>query len=134
MKRYTRAALVSLAAPAAAGAILVAPAAFTAPRATAAETAPAFGLSCKASMSNNKPKDHTTTYVNVSTAKNADVATVAHFKTTTRGHAGKADAKGTAKIGYAVASATPGKPVKVDVTVTSGKSSKTCSTSFTPQK
>jgi hypothetical protein len=134
MKRYMRGALVTLATPAAAGAIFVAPAAFTTPTATAAVTAPAFGLSCRASMSNSKPKDRTTTYVNVSTAKNADVTAVAHFKTTNRTHSAKADAKGTAKIGYAVASATPGKPVKVDVTVTSGKSSKTCSTSFTPQK
>jgi hypothetical protein len=134
MKRYVRGALVTLAAPAAAGAIFMAPMAFMAPTATAAVATPAARLSCHASMSNSKPKGHTTTYVNVSTVKNADVATVAHFKTSSRTHTGKADAKGNAKIGYAVSSATPGYQVNVSVTVTSGKSHSSCSTSFTPQK
>lgn len=128
MRRNVRGALVTLAAPAAAGAI------FMAPSATAAVAAPAAALSCHASMSNSKPKDHTTTYVDVRTSKNAGVATVAHFKTSNRTHDGKADAKGNAKIGYAVSSATPGYPVKVSVTVTSGKTHSNCSTSFTPQK
>jgi hypothetical protein len=127
MKRYAKGALVTLAAPAA-GAI------FLALTATAAVAAPAATLSCHASMSNSKPKDHTTTYVSVSTVKDASVATVAHFKTSNRAHADKADAKGNAKIGYAVSTATPGHPVTVSVTVTSGKSHSNCSTSFTPQK
>jgi len=127
MKRYVTGALVALAASAAAAALL-------APTATAAVATPAAKLACKATVSNTKPKDHTTTYVTVSTAKGASVATVAQFKTTSRAHDGKADAKGNAKIGYAVSSATPGYPVKVNVTVTSGKSQSTCSASFTPQK
>jgi hypothetical protein len=128
MKRYVRGALVTLVAPAAAGAI------FMAPTATAAVAAPAAMLSCHASMSNSKPKEHTTTYVNVSTVKYAGVTTVAHFKTSNRTHTGKADAKGNATIGYAVSSATPGYRVNVNVTVTSGKSHGSCSTSFIPQK
>jgi hypothetical protein len=128
MKRYVRGALVTLAAPVAAGAI------FMAPTATAAVATPAARLSCHASMSNSKPKDHTTTYVNVSTVKDAGVTTVARFKTSNRTHTGKANAKGNATIGYAVSSATPGYQVNVSVTVTSGKSHGSCSTSFTPQK
>jgi hypothetical protein len=133
MKRYVRGALVTLAAPAAAGAIFMAPAAFMAPTAAAVATQAAT-LSCHASMSNSKPKDHTTTYVNVSTVKDGSVTTVAHFKTVNQMHTGKADAKGNAKIGYAVSSATPGYQVNVSVTVTSGKSHASCSTSFTPHK
>ena len=128
MKRYVRGAFVTLAAPAAAGAI------FMAPTATAAVATPAAALSCHVSMSNSKPKVHTTTYVNVRTVKNAGVTTVAHFKTSNRTHTGKANAKGDAKIGYAVSSATPGYRVNVSVTVTSAKSHGSCSTSFTPKK
>jgi hypothetical protein len=134
MKRYISGALLMLATPAAAGAIFLVPAAFLAPTATAAVAAPAAALSCRAAMSNSKPKDHTTTYVDVSTVKDASVSAVAHYKTTNRTHAGKADAKGSAKIGFAVSGATPGRPVTVDVTVTSGRSRGSCSTSFTPRK
>jgi hypothetical protein len=131
MKRYITGALVTLAAPASAGAIFLAP---TATTATAAVATPAAAPSCRAAMSNSKPKDHTTTYVNVSTVKGASVSAVARYKTSNRTHTVKADAKGNARIGYAVSGATPGRPVTVDVTVTSGKSHASCSTSFTPKK
>jgi hypothetical protein len=131
MKRYVRGTLVALAAPAVAGAMFMAPSATAAVATTAV---PAAALQCHTSMSNSRPKDHTTTYVNVSTVRYAGVITVAHYKTVNTKHTGKANAKGNAKIGYAVGSAKPGYRVKVSVTVTSGRSHGSCSTSFTPQK
>ena len=131
MKRCLRRALVALAAPAVAGAMFIAPSATAAVATTAA---PAAALRCHASMSNSRPKDHTTTFVNVSTVKNAGVITVAHYKTGNTRHTGRANGKGNAKFGFAVGSAKPGFRVNVSVTVTSGRNHGSCSTSFTPQK
>ncbi len=131
MKGYLRGALVALAAPAVAGAMFMAPSATAAVATTAA---PAAALRCHASMSNSRPKDYTTTYVNVSTVRYAGVTTVAHYKTVNRKHTGKANAKGNAKIGYYISGAKPGYRVNVSVTVTSGRSHGSCSTSFTPHK
>jgi hypothetical protein len=124
MKRYIAGVLVTLAAPAA-GAI------FAASPATAA---PAAVLRCHASMSNSRPKDYTTIYVNVGTVRYAGVTTVAHYKTVNREHTGKANAEGNAKISYYISGATPGYQVNVSVTVTSGRSHGTCSTSFIPHR
>ena len=96
MKRCLRRALVALAAPAVAGAMFIAPSATAAVATTAA---PAAALRCHASMSNSRPKDHTTTFVNVSTVKNAGVITVAHYKTGNTRHTGRANGKGNAKFG-----------------------------------
>lgn len=98
-----------------------------------AASTPAAKLSCRASMSNARPKDYTTTYVDVSTAARAHVKTVAHYKTTNTTHRGTANSKGKADIPYYISGATPGYTVKVDVTVTLGKKSGSCSTSFTPK-
>ena len=111
---------------------------FTAPSATAAAdttAAPAAALPCHASMSNTKPKDHTTTYVIVNTVKDAPAISVtAAFKTNNVSHSGTSDSKGVARIGIAVGNATPGYRVKVDVSVFKGTGTGYCSTSFTPQK
>lgn len=127
MKRYVAGALVALAAPAAGAVLIASPAtaAVSAPAATAA-------LRCHASMSNSRPKDYTTIYVNVGTVRYANITTVAHYKTVNREHTGKANAEGNAKISYYISGATPGYRVKVSVTVTSGRSRGTCSTSFIP--
>jgi hypothetical protein len=130
MNRYAAGVLVTLAAPAAGAVFAVSPA-------TAASSAPAASaaaLRCYASMSNSRPKDYTTIYVNVGTARYAGVTTVAHYKTVNREHTGKANAEGNAKIGYYISGATPGYQVNVSVTVTSGHSRSTCSTSFTPHR
>jgi hypothetical protein len=130
MKRYVTGVLVALAGP-------VAGAIFAASPATAAGTAsaaPAAALPCHASMSNSRPKDYTTIYVNIGTVRYAGVTTVAHYKTVNTEHAGKANAEGNAKIGYYISGATPGYQVKVSVTVTSGRSHGTCSTSFIPHR
>ena len=131
MKRYVRETLVALVAPAAAGAILMAPPATAAVATTAS---PAAALQCDASMSNSRPKDYTTIYVNVGTIRYAGVTTIAHYKTVNRKHTGKANAEGNAKIGYYISGATPGYRVNVSVTVTSGSSRGTCSTSFIPHR
>jgi hypothetical protein len=104
----------------------------TAAVATAAASAAA--LRCHASMSDSRPRDYTTIYVNVGTVRYAGVTTVAHYKTVNRKHTGKANAEGNARIGYYISGATPGYRVKVSVTVTSGSSRGTCSTSFIPHR
>jgi hypothetical protein len=131
MKRLVRGALAAVVAPAAAAVM------FTAPPATAAvatAAAPAAVLRCHASMSNSRPKDYTTIYVNVGTVRYAGVTIVAHYKTVNRKHTGKANSEGNAKIRYYISGATPGYRVKVSVTVKSGSSRGTCSTSFIPHR
>ena len=93
-------------------------------------TAPA--LSCTASMSNTRPADYTTDYLQVTTAPYAAVAAVAHYRTTDTGKNGQADGNGNAAIGYYISGATAGYTVHVDVTVTSHGQTASCSTSFTP--
>jgi hypothetical protein len=131
MKHHVRGILAALAAPAAAGAMFIASPAATA---VASTTSTTTALRCHASMSSSRPKDYTTIYVNVSTVRYAAVATLAHYKTVNRKHAGKANAKGNAAIRYYISGATPGYRVTVSVRVTSGRSSGTCSTSFIPHR
>jgi hypothetical protein len=131
MKRHVRGILAALAAPAVAGALFIASPAATAAPATAV---PAAALRCHASMSNSRPKDYTTIYVNVGTVRYAAVTTVAHYKTLNRKHSGQANAGGNAAIRYYISGATAGYRVTVSVTVTSGRSRGTCSTSFIPHR
>ena len=131
MKRYVTATLAALAAPAAAGTMFMAS---PATAAVATPAAPAAALRCHASMSNSRPKDYTTIYVDVGTVRYAGVTTIAHYKTVNRKHTGKANAEGNAEIGYYISGATPGYRVNVSVTVTSGKSRGTCSTSIIPHR
>jgi hypothetical protein len=130
MKRHVRGILAALAAPAAAAAIFIA-----APAATAVATtaAPAAALRCHASMSNSRPEDYTTIYVNVGTVRYAAITTAAHYRTVNRKHSGQANAGGNAAIRYYISGATPSYRVTVSVTVTSGQSRGTCSTSFIPR-
>jgi len=124
MKRYIAGTLVAVAASGAGALIAASP----------ATAAPATALRCHASMSNSRPKDYTTIYVDVGTVRHAGVTTIAHYKTVSRKHTGEANAAGNAKIRYYISGATYGYQVKVSVTVTSGRSRGTCSTSFTPRK
>jgi hypothetical protein len=131
MKHYVRGTLIALVAPAAAAAMFMAS---PATAAVATTTAPAAALRCHASVSNSRPKDYSTIYVNVGTVRYAGITTVAHYKTVNRKHTGKANAGGNAKIRYYISGAKPGYLVKVNVTVISGSSRGTCSTSFIPQQ
>ncbi len=89
---------------------------------------------CRAWMSNSKPKDYSTIDVWVATSAHAEVATVAHYKTTQTKHSGWANAKGDAEIAYRISDATPGYKVNVTVSVASGRNWGSCSTSFVPHK
>jgi hypothetical protein len=91
-------------------------------------------LRCNASMSNNKPRDNSTTVVRVRTNSRAHVVTVAHYKTTNHRKQGQAGSKGRLGVPYDISRATPGFRVKVSVTVSRGDRSGSCSTSFTPQR
>ena len=89
---------------------------------------------CSASMSVTQPKQYTTTAVNVArVGAKAKVTTRAHYKTGDTVKTAVASAKGTAAVKYAIARATPGRKVVVDVTAVSGKTTWKCSTSFTPR-
>jgi len=106
--------------------------------AVSASAAPAAAhpvkLPCRAWMSNAKPKDYSTIDVWVATARDAAVTTVAHYKTTSTKHTGRANSKGDAGIAYRISDATPGYKVNVSVSVTAGRSGGSCSTSFVPHR
>jgi hypothetical protein len=129
MKRYVTRMLATLAVPAAAGALLMAPATAV----VTAARAPAAPVPCHASVSNSRPSARSTVYVNVSTARNASVRATARYSTGARTATGRANAQGRARLGYAIGSATRGRRVNVNVTVTSGMNRGSCSTSFTPR-
>jgi hypothetical protein len=129
MKRYAMWIFATLAVPATAGALFATPAT----AAVAAPKAPTASPVCHASVTNSRPNDNSTVYVDVSTVRNATVTAVAHYKTGPKTETGRASAQGTAKLAYSVGKAAPGYKVNVDVTVTSGTSHGTCSTSFTPR-
>lgn len=103
-----------------------------------ADAAPAEAAAakpCAASMSVTQPKQNTTTTVNVSkVGAKAKVTTRARYKTTTTVKNATASTRGTAAVPYAIARATPGVKVVVDVTAVSGKTTWKCSTSFTPRR
>lgn len=130
MKRCLAGTLAALVAPAAGALIAASPAT----AATFAPATPAAALRCHASISNSRPRDYTTIYVNVGTVRYASVSTVAHYRTVNTKHTGKANAKGNAKIGYYISGATPGYRVNVSVSVASGRSHGSCSTSFIPHR
>ena len=127
------AAPVAVAALLTAGAAVTAVAASTAAASTAAASASA-PLPCRASMSNNHPRDYTTTHVQVHTAAHASVTTVAHYRTTNHKKTGTAGVRGNATIGYYISGATPGYRVVVSVHVAHDGRSGNCSTSFIPQR
>lgn len=105
------------------------------PIALDASPAEAASKSCKVSMSNSKPRQYSNTTVKVSkVGSKAKVTTTAHYKTTKTKKSATASKKGTANLKYYISGATPGKKVKVTVTAKKGKTSWSCSTSFTPKK
>lgn len=118
--------LLALPAAGAIGLVAIAPA--------SASPAALKRLPCHASMSNAHPADYTTTKVRVRTGDHARVVTVAHYRTTNHKKVAHANASGRATIPYYISGATPGYKVKVTVTVTRGRRSGSCSTSFTPHR
>ena len=125
----------ALASPALASPALASPALAASASAAPASAAPASTpLSCHASMSNNHPRDYTTTHVQVHTAAYASVTTIAHYKTTNHKKTGKAGVHGNASISYYISGAKPGYRVVVSVRVVRGNRSGSCSTWFTPHR
>ena len=106
------------------------------PPSTTATTVPTVqptSLTCTASMSNSTPSDYSTDYVNVQTSARVNVSATAHYKTTETTHTGTADSSGKDSIAFQIGGATKGYTVNVDVTVSSGGATGSCSTYFTPQ-
>jgi hypothetical protein len=104
--------------------------------ASAAPASPAITpLPCHASMSDSKPKEHSTTDVKVHSIAGVTVTTVAYYtKYIKHKHVTTTNAAGNATIAYDVKDIKAGFKVVVDVRVYSKtKRSGTCSTSFTPQ-
>jgi hypothetical protein len=66
----------------------------------------------------------------VHTTASASVTLQVHYKTTTHPFTGVADSTGTASITFSIGRPTPGYPVRVTVSTSSGQ---TCTTHFTPQ-
>ena len=96
---------------------------------------PGPALSCSASMSDANPADYSTTDVLVQTGvSGASVTATAHYKTTSTTHSVVAGGDGSADVPFRISDAIPGYPVDVEVSVSAGGSSQSCSTSFTPYK
>ena len=109
---------------------------FTLSSVSAVELAPeafAAPLACRASMSNAKPKQYSTTSVLVSTVARAGVTTTAKYKTTDTVRRSVANVHGKATVPYLISGATPGFTVVVNVVVTSSGKKASCSTKFVPE-
>jgi hypothetical protein len=97
--------------------------------------AQAASLVCRASVSDSSPSQYSNVYVRVGTGRpDATVLTVAHYATTNTVKRGRSNRTGKATVTYYISGATPGRRVVVDVTVTKGRKTRTCSTSFTPHR
>ena len=133
MNKKLGGAFLATGAPALLAGLLMAPSASaaTTTAATAARTTP---LRVQARVSNSRPKDRSTEYIEVTTAKGAKVTAVAHFRNGTETRTATANSRGDAVLAYAVGHATPGDRVVVTVTATSGHSHAVTSTYFTPQR
>lgn len=101
------------------------------PSETPTETATA--LHCSAKMSNTRPKQNSVVYLNVKTVAAASVSATAHYSSTDTTKTGKANGSGVASIAFRIGRASTSYEVVVEVTVTKGGDSGTCSTSFTPR-
>jgi hypothetical protein len=92
-------------------------------------------LTCSASVSDSTPTHNETIDVIVNTkVSGASVTATAHYKTTTHAKSGVAGSSGKADIPFDISTATYERPVPVDVVVSAHGASKSCSTSFTPEK
>jgi hypothetical protein len=92
------------------------------------------GVTASASMSNARPVQNTTVYVNVATTPGASVTASAYFRTGTVSHSATANSAGSVAIAFAVGSAPAGYavPVRVSAYDPEYKATAYASTSFTP--
>jgi hypothetical protein len=91
---------------------------------------PATSGACTASPRDSTPGDGGEQTVTVHTTAGATVSLEVHYKTSTHPFSGVADGAGTASVTFSIGRPTPGYPVRVDVSTSSGQ---VCSTQFTPQ-
>lgn len=92
-------------------------------------------LICRAHVSDRTPARYSRVRVYVKTGQaHAKVRAVAHYKTTTTAHSRKSNSAGKATVPFYTAGATPGRTVRVTVTVWKNGHKRTCSTSFTPHR
>ncbi|HEV7205659.1 MAG TPA: hypothetical protein VGN18_13700 [Jatrophihabitans sp.] len=90
-------------------------------------------LLCSAHMSTSSPRQYSTDYVLVTTARSAAVRTSARYKTTTTVHTATANSSGRATVAYRISRATKGFRVLVSVTVRRGTAVGNCATAFVPR-
>lgn len=95
-----------------------------------ASSAPATSGACTASPRDPTPGDGGDETITVHTTAGATVDLKVRYKTTTHPFSGVADNTGTAIITFSIGRPTPGYPVRVDVSTSSGQ---VCSTQFTPR-
>jgi hypothetical protein len=92
----------------------------------------AVRLQCSATVSNARPEHRSTVDVRVKTAAQARVTATAHFKASRVGETARADSAGRAKLAFKVGNAPYGVKVVVAITVSKGKRTGACTTSFRP--
>jgi hypothetical protein len=97
-----------------------------------AQTPTAVKLTCSASVSNARPRHGKTVDVTVKTAADAYVAAAAHFKSGRVRRTARADSAGRATLAFKVGNAPYKVKVVVAITVSKGKRTAACTTSFTP--
>ena len=133
MNKKLGGAFLAVGAPALIAGLLIAPSASaaTTAAATAARSTP---LRVQAKVSNGRPKDRSTEYIEVTTARGAKVTAVAHFRNGTETRTATANSRGDVILAYAVGNATPGDRVVVTVTATSGHNHAVTTTYFIPQR
>ena len=133
MNKKLGGAFLAMGAPALIAGLLIAPSA-SAATTTAATVTRTPPLRVQAKVSNSRPKDHGTEYIEVTTARGAKVTAVAHFRNGTETRTATASSRGDAILAYAVGNATPGYRVVVTVTATSGHNHAVTTTYFIPQR
>jgi hypothetical protein len=90
-------------------------------------------LPCRAQMSKPNPREFSTTDVVVTTVPRAMAEATARYLISMVHEAAFASSHGTARIPYYISLSTPGYRVSVNVIVTAGGRSGSCTTSFTPR-
>jgi hypothetical protein len=90
-------------------------------------------LPCRAEMSNPDPREFSTTDVVVTTAPRAMAEATARYLISMVHEAAFTSTHGAARIPYYISLSTPGYRVSVNVIVTAGDRSGSCTTSFIPR-
>lgn len=89
-------------------------------------------VSCSASVSDRSPHHNETVDIIVHTTAGASVTVTAHYKSKDTTHPAHASGS-TVDVPFDISTATYGYPVSVGVSVSDHGSSRSCSTSFTPE-